>query len=49
MVHLGIETVIDILIRRHEHYLAIRACEYLQISPSKALIHWACSKVRVKK
>ena len=40
--------VIDRLISRHHHFLAIRICEYLAMKPDPVLIHWACAKVKTK-
>lgn len=37
--------LIDRLINRHEHLIAYRICEYLQMKPSKVLEHWACAKL----
>ena len=37
--------VVDRLINRHHHYLALKICEYISMSSDKVLIHWACAKV----
>ena len=38
--------LIDRLLLRNQHFLALKICEYLMLSKSKVLIHWACCKVR---
>lgn len=38
--------LIDRLINRHRHLLALRICEYLQAPTARVLVHWACSKVQ---
>ena len=40
------DAVIDILIRRNHHLLAVRIADYLKVRSDKILIHWACAKVR---
>ena len=40
--------LIDRLINRHQHLLALRICEYLQMKTDKVLVHWACTKVKSK-
>lgn len=39
------EALVDRLVYRHHHLLAIRIAEYLQVRTDKILIHWACAKV----
>lgn len=43
---LGAEVLVDRLVNRHNHLLALRICKYLHISVEKVLIHWACTKIR---
>lgn len=38
--------MIDRLINRNNHLLAIRIAEYLKIRTDKILIHWACEKIK---
>jgi hypothetical protein len=38
--------LIDRLIYRNHHFLALKVCEYLSLPKSKVLIHWACCKVK---
>jgi hypothetical protein len=45
---LGPLGLIDRLINRHQHLLAIRLCEYLKIKSDKVLVHWACAKVMAR-
>ncbi|KAI9312452.1 Vps16, C-terminal region-domain-containing protein [Dichotomocladium elegans] len=40
------ETLIDRLIHRNHHLLAIRIAEYLQVRTDKILVHWACAKIK---
>ncbi|CAO3625786.1 unnamed protein product [Cunninghamella echinulata] len=40
------ENLIDRLVQRHQHLLAIRIAEYLNIRTDKILIHWACAKIK---
>ncbi|CAG8571415.1 7902_t:CDS:10, partial [Paraglomus occultum] len=39
------EVLIDRLINRHHHLLALRICEYLKMRTDRVLIHWACAKI----
>eukprot|EP00467_Chlorarachnion_reptans_P007458 CAMPEP_0114507372 /NCGR_PEP_ID=MMETSP0109-20121206/11975_1 /TAXON_ID=29199 /ORGANISM="Chlorarachnion reptans, Strain CCCM449" /LENGTH=854 /DNA_ID=CAMNT_0001686121 /DNA_START=234 /DNA_END=2798 /DNA_ORIENTATION=- len=45
---LGIEVLIERLVHRHEHLLALRICELMKLSTmkQKTLEHWACAKIR---
>ncbi|KAI9486646.1 MAG: Vps16, C-terminal region-domain-containing protein [Benjaminiella poitrasii] len=43
---LGPNALIDRLINRNHHLLAIRISEYLQLRTDKILIHWACEKIK---
>lgn len=45
---LGPEFLVERLVGRHQHLLAFQVCEYLGLKTDKVLIHWACTKVRVK-
>lgn len=40
------ETLVDRLVNRHQHLLAMRICEYLKIHPERVLVHWACQKIK---
>jgi len=40
------EVLIDRLIARHNHLLALRICKYLNMKTERVLVHWACEKVR---
>ncbi|RCH85747.1 hypothetical protein CU098_002029, partial [Rhizopus stolonifer] len=40
------EVLIDRLINRNHHLLAIRIAEYLKLRTDKILIHWACEKIK---
>lgn len=40
------EVLVDRLVARHLHLLALRVCEYLRIHPERVLVHWACVKIR---
>lgn len=42
---LTIEVLVDRLINRSQHLLALRVCEYMDLTPDKVLVHWACKKV----
>ena len=39
------EGLVDKLIRRNEHLLAKRICEYLKLAFNRVLVHWACVTV----
>ena len=41
--------LIQRLINRHEHLLAIKVSNYLRLPTDKIYIHWACQKVRTSK
>lgn len=43
---LGADALIDRLINRNNHLLAIRIAEYLKLRTDKILIHWACEKIK---
>lgn len=43
---MGPEALIDRLINRNNHLLAIRIAEYLKLRTDKILIHWACEKIK---
>jgi hypothetical protein len=43
---LGPDVLIDRLINRNNHLLAIRIAEYLKLRTDKILIHWACEKIK---
>jgi hypothetical protein len=45
-VKLEAETLVDRLVNRHAHLLALRICDYLRIHPERVLVHWACVRVR---
>lgn len=40
------DVLIDRLINRNNHLLAIRIAEYLKLRTDKILIHWACEKIK---
>lgn len=40
------DALIDRLINRHHHLLALRICEYLKMRTDRVLIHWACAKIK---
>ncbi|KAG1449678.1 hypothetical protein G6F56_008574 [Rhizopus delemar] len=42
----GPEVLIDRLVNRNHHLLAIRISEYLQLRTDRILIHWACEKIK---
>ncbi|KAI7898789.1 Vps16, C-terminal region-domain-containing protein [Cokeromyces recurvatus] len=43
---LGPNALINRLMNRNHHLLAIRIAEYLQLRTDKILIHWACEKIK---
>lgn len=45
-IRLTPENLVDRLIQRHQHLLALRIAEYLNIKTDTILIHWACAKVK---
>ncbi|PKK73317.1 vacuolar protein sorting-associated protein 16 [Rhizophagus irregularis] len=40
------DVLIDRLINRHHHLLALRICEFLKMRTDRVLIHWACAKIK---
>ncbi|OQR84802.1 vacuolar protein sorting-associated protein [Achlya hypogyna] len=40
------DVVVSRLVAMRQHFLAIKICEYLKISPDRVLVHWACEKVK---
>lgn len=42
---LGPEGVIERLMNRREHFLAVKICEYLEIPADRVYTNWACLKV----
>jgi len=40
------ELLVERLITRHQHLLAMRICEYLRMHPERVLVHWACEKIK---
>lgn len=45
-LRLEVDVLIDRLVNRHEHLLALRICQYLRVHPERVLIHWACVKIK---
>ncbi|RUS27513.1 hypothetical protein BC938DRAFT_483137 [Jimgerdemannia flammicorona] len=45
-IRLTPEVLIDRLINRHHHLLAVRVADYLKMRTDRILIHWACSKIK---
>mmetsp|Transcript_7157 Transcript_7157/g.13240 ORF Transcript_7157/g.13240 Transcript_7157/m.13240 type:complete len:908 (+) Transcript_7157:258-2981(+) len=45
---LGLEVLVDRLVQRHEHLLALRICDLMQLNSNKqrVLEHWACARIR---
>ena len=43
---IGPEGVIERLMNRQEHFLAVKICEYLEIPADRVYTNWACLKVR---
>ncbi|KAJ3186648.1 hypothetical protein HDU85_007468 [Gaertneriomyces sp. JEL0708] len=41
------QVLIDRLVHRHQHLLALRISEYLGLSKQRILIHWACLKIKL--
>ena len=37
--------LIDRLVNRHQHLLAVRLAEYMKIKVDRILVHWASEKV----
>mmetsp|Transcript_8410 Transcript_8410/g.11326 ORF Transcript_8410/g.11326 Transcript_8410/m.11326 type:complete len:835 (-) Transcript_8410:32-2536(-) len=46
---IGIEGLVDRLIHRNEHLLALRICEFMKLKGRRVLEHWACAKVQSAK
>eukprot|EP00823_Brevimastigomonas_motovehiculus_P004940 TRINITY_DN3388_c0_g1_i1.p1 TRINITY_DN3388_c0_g1~~TRINITY_DN3388_c0_g1_i1.p1 ORF type:complete len:857 (+),score=223.08 TRINITY_DN3388_c0_g1_i1:107-2677(+) len=46
---LDAEVLVDRLINRHHHLLALRICKYLRMPQDKVLVHWACAKIRLSR
>ncbi|RKO83180.1 Vps16, N-terminal region-domain-containing protein, partial [Blyttiomyces helicus] len=44
-VRLTPEVLVNRLINRHHHLLALRICDYLGMNRDRVLIHWACAKI----
>jgi vacuolar protein sorting-associated protein 16 len=42
---IGPEGVIERLMNRREHFLAVKICEYLEIPADLVYTNWACLKV----
>ena len=42
---MGPDGVIERLMNRREHFLAIKICEYLEIPADRVYTNWACLKV----
>lgn len=40
------EGLVERLVNRHEHLLALRAAGYLRLPTDRIYVHWACAKVR---
>ena len=45
-LQLEADVLVDRLVNRHQHLLAMRICEYLRIHPERVLVHWACQKIK---
>mmetsp|Transcript_7660 Transcript_7660/g.11599 ORF Transcript_7660/g.11599 Transcript_7660/m.11599 type:complete len:895 (+) Transcript_7660:85-2769(+) len=47
-MRLGLEVLVDRLVQRHEHFLALRICDLMQLKANKegVLQHWACALIR---
>ncbi|KAJ3299233.1 hypothetical protein HK104_009629 [Borealophlyctis nickersoniae] len=45
-VRLTADVLINRLVNRNHHLLALRMCEYLKINRDRVLIHWACAKIK---
>jgi hypothetical protein len=45
-IKLEAEVLVDRLVNRHQHLLAMRICEYMRIHPERVLVHWACQKIK---
>ncbi|KAJ3451823.1 vacuolar protein sorting vps16 [Anaeramoeba flamelloides] len=43
---IGIDLLIERLINRKHHYVALKICEYLRIRKDRVLVRWACEKVK---
>lgn len=42
----GRQGVLDRLLARRQHLLALRVCDFLRLPRQRVLVHWACEKVR---
>ena len=42
---LGAKRVVDRLVDRHLHQIAVKVCAYLHVDPRTVMIHWACAKM----
>lgn len=42
------DVLVNRLINRHHHLIALRIAEYLGMKTDRILVHWACEKVRVQ-
>ncbi|PRP78635.1 hypothetical protein PROFUN_13509 [Planoprotostelium fungivorum] len=42
---LGLPNIINRLVERHQHLLALRISQYAGLKQEKVLVHWACAKV----
>ncbi|ORX59517.1 hypothetical protein DM01DRAFT_1361698 [Hesseltinella vesiculosa] len=40
------ECLVDRLVQRHQHLLALRIADYLNLPADNILIHWACAKIK---
>jgi len=40
--------LVDRLVNRRQHLLALRIAEYLKMKVDRILVHWACEKVGVR-
>ncbi|KAJ3089792.1 hypothetical protein HK102_005491 [Quaeritorhiza haematococci] len=40
------EILVNRLVHRHHHLLALRICDYLKLNRDRVLIHWACAKIK---
>jgi hypothetical protein len=47
-MQLSPEVLIQRLIYAHHHFLALRICQYLRMTPDKVLVHWACTKINLE-
>ncbi|KAJ3040033.1 hypothetical protein HDV00_011482 [Rhizophlyctis rosea] len=40
------DVLVNRLIQRHHHLVALRICDYLKINRNRVLIHWGCAKIK---